>query len=148
MMTLQDLRQSIEQFSAQDLDDVDTVTALHPFLQLRTALETGVIRSAEPDDSCSVGWRVNTWVKRGILLGFRLGTLQSMNGEQSLGNSILSFVEKSTFPVRHWSPADGVRIVPGGSSVRSGAHLAPGVIVAPPAFINVGAFVGEGSMID
>ncbi len=95
-----------------------------------------------------LGWRVNPWVKRGILLGFRLGALESMNGCEASGNSLLSFVDKDTYPARRFTPEQGIRIVPGGSSVRSGAFLASGVVMMPPAYVNVGAYVDEGTMID
>ena len=95
------------------------------------------------------GWRSgNAWVKRGILLGFRLGALSEMSGVHPLGQPALSFVDKNTYPVRRFHPDDNIRIVPGGSSVRSGAHLARGVIMLPPAYVNVGAFVDEDSLID
>jgi 2,3,4,5-tetrahydropyridine-2-carboxylate N-succinyltransferase len=85
---------------------------------------------------------VNTWVKHGILLGFRLGELAETGGAG------LTFVDKDTFPARQFSVGDRVRIVPGGSSVRVGAYVAPSVICMPPMFINVGAYVDEGTMID
>ncbi len=122
--------------------------ALAAFLTLREALEVGTLRSAEPDPAQPTGWRVNAWVKRGILLGFRLGALESMNGCEAAGNSILSFVDKGTYPARRFAAKDGIRIVPGGSSVRSGAFLAAGVVMMPPAYVNVGAYVDEGTMID
>ena len=118
------------------------------FDELRAALEAGTLRSAEPDASAPTGWRVNAWVKRGILLGFRLGTLTEMNGVHPAGGSILSFVDKGTYPARRFTPEDGVRIVPGGSSVRSGAFVARGVVMMPPAYINAGAYVDEGAMVD
>lgn len=101
------------------------------------------MRSAEPDAAQALGWRVNAWVKRGILLGFRLGQMTEMGSQDGL-----SFVDKATYPARRFSVADGVRVVPGGSSVRSGAYLAKGVVVMPPAYVNVGAFVDEGTMVD
>ena len=112
------------------------------FLALRGAIERGEVRAAEPDASSPTGWRVNPWVKQGILLGFRLGALE----ERSAG--ALSFVDKHTYPARLFAAADGVRIVPGGSSVRSGAYLARGVVCMPPMYINAGAYVDEGSMVD
>jgi 2,3,4,5-tetrahydropyridine-2-carboxylate N-succinyltransferase len=86
---------------------------------------------------------VNAWVKRGILLGFRIGALTQMSGDGAL-----SFLDKATYPARRFVPEDGVRIVPGGSSVRSGAYVARGVVMMPPAYINVGAYVDEGTMVD
>src|SRR5579863_3027021 len=110
------------------------------FLEFRDALTQGKIRAAEKIDG---RWIVNAWVKQGILLGFRLGELAEM------GSGVcLSFVDKDTFPARKFSVADRVRVVPGGSSVRAGAYVAPSVICMPPMFINVGAYVDEGSMID
>jgi 2,3,4,5-tetrahydropyridine-2-carboxylate N-succinyltransferase len=91
---------------------------------------------------------VNAWVKRGILLGFRIGAIEEMNGRHPTGASILSFVDKSTYPARRFNAADGIRIVPGGSSVRSGAFVARGVVIMPPAYVNVGAFIEEGTMVD
>jgi len=109
------------------------------FMEFRDALTQGKIRAAEKQGS---EWVVNAWVKRGILLGFRLGELSEM------GNGALAFVDKDTFPARHFSVADRVRLVPGGSSVRLGAYVAPSVICMPPMFINVGAYVDEGTMVD
>ena len=112
------------------------------FLALRSAIENGEIRAAAPDAASPTGWRVNPWVKRGILLGFRLGAMQEM----AAGD--LSFVDKHTYPARHFSSGDGVRLVPGGSSVRAGAYVARGVVCMPPMYINVGAYVDEGAMVD
>lgn len=109
------------------------------FLEFRDALTQGKVRAAEKKGS---QWSVNAWVKQGILLGFRLGELVEMGG------ATLSFVDKDTFPARHFALADRVRLVPGGSSVRVGAYVAPSVICMPPMFINVGAYVDEGTMVD
>ncbi len=110
------------------------------FEQFREALTRGEIRAAEKKDG---HWQVNVWVKQGILLGFRLGELAQMSSGECL-----SFVDKDTFPARKFSAADRVRVVPGGSSVRTGAYVAPSVICMPPMYINVGAYVDEGTMID
>jgi len=115
---------------------------MEAFLSLRAALERGEVRAAEPDTASASGWRVNTWVKQGILLGFRLGVLEGF------GDGPLSFVDKHTFPVRAFSPADGIRVVMGGSSVRAGAFVARGVICVPPMYINTGAYVDEGALVD
>jgi len=149
-MSTDTLQQSIEHFFAAGPAAVGDKDALAAFHQLRDALEAGTLRSAEPDTASPTGWRVNAWVKRGILLGFRLGALEEMNGRSPGGRSgdILSFVDKSTYPARHFTAEQGIRIVPGGSSVRSGAHLAKGVVMMPPAYVNAGAFVDEGTMID
>jgi 2,3,4,5-tetrahydropyridine-2-carboxylate N-succinyltransferase len=112
------------------------------FDEFRAALDQGRVRAAEPDPASPTGWRVNAWVKKGILLGFRLGGIVDM----SVG--ALSFRDKHTYPLKHFGEQDGVRIVPGGSSVRSGAYLAKGVTCMPPMYINAGAYVGEGTMVD
>jgi 2,3,4,5-tetrahydropyridine-2-carboxylate N-succinyltransferase len=145
---LASLRDAIERHFSQGPAAIGDSDALTAFEQLRTELEAGTLRSAEPDATAPTGWRVNAWVKRGILLGFRLGALADMSGVHPLGQSILSFVDKATYPARRFRPEDGVRIVPGGSSVRSGAFLAKGVVMMPPAYVNVGAYVDEGTMID
>lgn len=120
---------------------VDDPAAMSAFEELRAALEWGEIRAAEPDPDSPTGWRVNAWVKQGILLGFRLGHLvPSGDG--------LPCIDKHTYPVRRFTPEDGIRVVIGGSSVRAGAFLAKGVICAPPMYINTGAYVDEGTMID
>ena len=110
------------------------------FLEFRDALTRGEIRAAEELEG---RWHVNVWVKRGILLGFRLGEL-----EESGTTKGLTFVDKDTFPARTFSIDDGVRVVPGGSAVRMGAFVAPTVVCMPPMYINVGAYVDEGTMID
>jgi len=110
------------------------------FEEFRDQLDNGKIRAAEPDPQSPTGWRVNAWVKKGILLGFRMGTAEVM----SVGT--LTFYDKSTYPLKQFF--NGVRIVPGGSSIRSGAYVAPGVTCMPPMYINVGAYVDEGTMVD
>lgn len=114
------------------------------FRLFKDALNRGEIRSAEPDAASPSGWRANPWVKKGILLGFRMGAIVDM----SLDEGKLPFFDKSTYPVRHFSPADGIRIVPGGSSIRDGSFIGRGVICMPPMFVNVGAYVGENTLID
>ena len=138
------LQQSIEHWFSLGSEAIGNHDAKKAFEQLREALEAGSLRSAEPDASQPTGWRVNAWVKRGILLGFRLGRLL----ELGFGESGLSFVDKSTYPARRFTPRDGIRVVPGGSSVRSGAFLASGVVMMPPSYVNVGAYVDEGTMVD
>ncbi len=102
------------------------------------------MRAAEPDASSPLGWRVNTWVKQGILLGFRFGDIV----DASMDHGQLPFYDKDTLPLKKPGLAAGVRIVPGGSAIRDGAYLAPGVICMPPMYVNIGAWVGEGSLID
>jgi 2,3,4,5-tetrahydropyridine-2,6-dicarboxylate N-succinyltransferase len=114
------------------------------FREFKSALNRGEVRAAEPDAGSPTGWRVNTWVKKGILLGFRMGAVIDM----SIDRARQPFVDKSTYPVRAVTPADGVRIVPGGSSIRDGAYVGRAVVCMPPMFINVGAYVAEGAMID
>jgi len=143
-----DLESRIEYWFTQGATAIGNPDALAAFLLLRDALEAGTLRSAQPDPDSPTGYRVNAWVKRGILLGFRLGTLEAMNGSNPVARPILSFVDKATYPARRFKPQQNIRIVPGGSSVRSGAYLAPGVVMMPPAYVNVGAYVDEGTMID
>jgi len=145
---LDDLETRIERYYAAGAEAIGDGDALNAFLELRVALEAGTLRAAEPDATAPTGWRVNAWVKRGILLGFRIGKLEEMNGRHPAGASILSFVDKSTYPARRFNAADGVRIVPGGSSVRSGAFVARGVVMMPPAYVNAGAYIDEGTMVD
>ena len=102
-------------------------------------LEAGRLRVAEKVDGV---WQVNTWVKKVILAGFKLGVIADMSQGQ------FSYFDKDTFPVRKFTREDGVRIVPGGTSIRRGAFVAPGAIVMPPAYINVGAYVDSGTMVD
>jgi 2,3,4,5-tetrahydropyridine-2-carboxylate N-succinyltransferase len=137
------LQEKIEHWFAQGAAAVGNVEAETAFYDLRNGLEAGALRSAEPDASLPLGWRVNAWVKRGILLGFRIGAMVEIGCPDGL-----SFVDKATYPARRFTAADGVRVVPGGSSVRSGAYLAKGVVVMPPAYVNVGAYVDEGTMVD
>jgi 2,3,4,5-tetrahydropyridine-2-carboxylate N-succinyltransferase len=121
-----------------------TIERLEQFEEFKAALNRGEIRAAEPDPSQSSGWRVNAWVKQGILAGFRLGQIV----DQSIDPVKLPFFDKHTYPVRRISLADQVRIVPGGSSIRDGCYIGPGVTCMPPMFINVGAYVGAGTMVD
>ncbi len=138
-----ELASRIEAAFAAGAAVVDDPAAMEAFQHLRSALEAGELRAAEPDGTSSTGWRVNAWVKRGILLGFRLGQLQASGSAEGL-----TFIDKHTYPARHFRPQDGVRVVPGGSSVRAGAYLAAGVVCMPPMYVNVGAYVDEGTMID
>lgn len=133
------LQAEMERLSAsKELQEESNARAT--FLEFREALTHGQIRAAKKTDK---GWQVNVWVKQGILLGFRLGELAPMGSGECL-----SFVDKDTFPARKFSVADRVRVVPGGSSARVGAYIAPSVICMPPMFINAGAYVDEGTMID
>jgi len=111
--------------------------------ELRTALSAGDVRAAVPDEASPTGWRVNAWVKRGILLAFRFGSIVDMTAD---GRGL--YFDKDTLPLKPLSAASGVRIVPGGSSVRDGAYLGRDVICMPPMYVNIGAYIGDQSLID
>jgi 2,3,4,5-tetrahydropyridine-2,6-dicarboxylate N-succinyltransferase len=114
------------------------------FQAFKDALNSGHVRAAEPDETTRSGWRVNGWVKKGILAGFRMGIVANM----SIDSVRQPFFDKATFPVKHITIDSGVRIVPGGSSIRDGCFIGSGVTCMPPMFINVGAYVGDQTMID
>jgi len=114
------------------------------FQKFKDALNAGEVRAAEPHASSLSGWRVNAWVKKGILLGFRMGSIVEMGPYPTAQ----PFLDKSTYPVKTLHLSDGVRLVPGGSSIRDGSYVARGVVCMPPMFINVGAYVDEGTMVD
>jgi 2,3,4,5-tetrahydropyridine-2-carboxylate N-succinyltransferase len=137
------LRQQIEElFDAPP--QIYTDDHLELFARFKKELNLGHVRAAEPDTSTRTGWRTNDWVKKGILLGFRIGGIV----DQSLDASKMPFFDKSTYPVRRVTETDGIRIVPGGSSIRDGCFVGRGVTCMPPMFINAGAYVGEGTMVD
>jgi 2,3,4,5-tetrahydropyridine-2,6-dicarboxylate N-succinyltransferase len=145
------LRQTIESLYAAGAD-AEKTAARHAFEELRTALGAGHVRSAEPDQSSPTGWRVNTWVKQGILLGFRFGDLVDMTigdvGAIGVRARQLPFYDKDTMPLKRPGVEGGIRIVPGGSAIRDGAYVAKGVICMPPMYINIGAYVDEGTLVD
>jgi 2,3,4,5-tetrahydropyridine-2,6-dicarboxylate N-succinyltransferase len=114
------------------------------FLRFKAELNAGRVRAAEPCPSERTGWRVNAWVKKGILLGLRMGSIVDM----SVHTERQPFFDKHTVPVKRFTAASGVRIVPGGSSIRDGSYVGRGVICMPPMYINVGAWVDDGTMID
>jgi 2,3,4,5-tetrahydropyridine-2-carboxylate N-succinyltransferase len=114
------------------------------FYQFKQKLNLGEVRAAQPDASTKNGWRVTPWVKKGILLGLRMGTIVDM----SLDRSRQPYFDKATFPVRQFTVDDGVRIVPGGSSIRDGCFIGRGVVCVPPMFINAGSYVGKNTMVD
>jgi 2,3,4,5-tetrahydropyridine-2,6-dicarboxylate N-succinyltransferase len=141
------------------------------FGEFKEALNRGEVRAAEPDAEAKTGWRVNAWVKKGILLGFRMGSVVDVSSRSagplpdqrsaSIASALQGstaaasapalrqpFLDKSTFPLRTITLNDGVRLVPGGSSIRDASYIGRGVICMPPMFVNVGAYVGEGTMID
>jgi 2,3,4,5-tetrahydropyridine-2-carboxylate N-succinyltransferase len=134
------LQPAIERFYAAGPAALGDSDASEAFLEFRGALAAGTVRAAEKIDGA---WRTNSWVKQGILLGFRLGQLVESGGAHGL-----SFVDKDSYPLQHFCVEDRVRVVPGGSSVRAGAYVAPGVVCMPPMFINTGAYVDEGTMVD
>ena len=114
------------------------------FARFKHELNHGRIRSAEPDASTRSGWRVNTWVKKGVLIGFRIGVVVDM----SVDPVRQPMFDKATWPVQRFTAESGVRIVPGGSSIRDGCHIGKGVTCMPPMYINTGSYVGDGTMVD
>ncbi|MBE7517205.1 MAG: 2,3,4,5-tetrahydropyridine-2,6-dicarboxylate N-succinyltransferase [Chloracidobacterium sp.] len=136
---MKELREEIEQmFAKTEFDAADREV----YEAFKLALRRGEIRSAEKD--ADGNWHANSWVKQGILLGFRMGKMV----ELSQPTETLQFFDKDTFPLRPMSLADGVRIVVGGSAIRDGSYVAPSVVVMPPAYINVGSYIDEGTMVD
>ncbi len=135
------LREQIEQLAARETQKY-SAEDFALFNDFKSALNRGEVRAAERDQDGK--WKPNAWVKRGILLGFRMGTIVEM----SPADAGLQFLDKHTYPIRRFSRDDRVRIVPGGSSIRDGAYIAPGVVCMPPMFVNAGAYVDEGTMID
>jgi len=133
------IAQLFEQGSSASKD-----AARSAFLALREELSAGRIRAAEPDDASPTGWRVNVWVKQGILLGFRFGD----NVDMSVDHGRWPFFDKDTMPLKRLQLSNAVRVVPGGSSAREGAYLGTGVICMPPMYINIGAYVGDGTLVD
>ena len=134
------LREQIEALASKTGTEF-TDDDLAVFEELKRALNRGEVRAAHKDASGK--WVVNAWVKQGLLLGFRMGSLMDM----SAGGSF-KFFDKDTYPARPTTIDDNVRIVPGGSTIRDGAYVAPGVVCMPPMFVNAGAYVDEGTMID
>ena len=134
-----ELEQQITELSSKsEFSDEDRVV----YEEFKMALRRGKIRSAER--GVDGNWHANTWVKKGILLGFRMGKMVEM----SMPTETLQFFDKDTFPLRPMTLDDGVRIVIGGSAIRDGSYVAKGVVVVPPAYINVGSYVDEGAMVD
>ena len=137
---MHELQVEIERLYAAGTDLAGDADAITTFIKFRDALSAGRIRAAQKVDD---RWQVNVWVKQGILLGFRLGKLA-----ESGDPHVLAFVDKDTYPLHHFTANEQVRVVPGGSSIRSGAFVAASVVCMPPMFINTGAFIDEGTMID
>ncbi len=125
-------------------DRADKAAAREAFFALQAALGRGEIRAAQPDAASPTGWRVNAWVKQGILFGFRFGDVVDLSADHGRW----PFYDKDTMTVKKPGLGSGVRIVPGGSTIRDGAYVATSVVCMPPMFINIGAYVGEGTLVD
>jgi 2,3,4,5-tetrahydropyridine-2-carboxylate N-succinyltransferase len=138
-----ELQQQVEEYFDQG-DRADALSARAVFVRLRDALSEGSVRAAEPDASTPTGWRVNAWVKKGILLGFRFGRLADV----SMDHGKWPFFDKDTMPIKTLGIDRQVRLVPGGSAVREGAFVGRGVICMPPMYVNIGAYVDECTLID
>jgi 2,3,4,5-tetrahydropyridine-2-carboxylate N-succinyltransferase len=140
------LQARIEEMSASaDLAALG-VQAYRVLDEFIAALEAGQIRAAEK--SADGSWRAVPWVKRGILLGFKLGAMMDMSIPAGAADRRFSFIDKHTYPPRRFTADDGIRIVPGGSTIRRGAFVAQGVVCMPPMYVNVGAHIGTGTMVD
>ncbi|HYT68646.1 MAG TPA: 2,3,4,5-tetrahydropyridine-2,6-dicarboxylate N-succinyltransferase [Vicinamibacterales bacterium] len=142
-MILPSLQDTVERLAAAGTE-APRDEARQAFAALRAALSEGTVRAAEPDVTSPAGWKVNTWVKRGILLGFRFGETIDMSADHGRW----PFFDKDTLPLKSVGAWSAVRIVPGGSTVRDGAWLGRGVICMPPMFVNIGAYVGDETLID
>ncbi len=142
-MILPSLQDTVERLAAAGTE-APRDAARQAFAALRAALSEGTVRAAEPDVTSPAGWKVNTWVKRGILLGFRFGETIDMSADHGRW----PFFDKDTLPLKSVGAWSAVRIVPGGSTVRDGAWLGRGVICMPPMFVNIGAYVGDETLID
>jgi 2,3,4,5-tetrahydropyridine-2-carboxylate N-succinyltransferase len=140
---MSDLQQQITKLAEQGAS-APKAEAREAFARLRAELAAGRVRAAEPDVASPTGWRVNGWVKQGILIGFRFGDVVDMG----IGKGRWPFYDKDTMPLKDLSAADGLRVVPGGSTIRDGAYLGKGVICMPPMYINIGAYVGDGTLVD
>ncbi len=137
------LESSIDRLFSKNPENYDH-TDMELFQEFKDALNAGKVRAAEPDPDAPTGWKVNAWVKRGILVGFRLGKSVDM----TTPGSRFPFIDKSTYPPRKVALEDSVRIVPGGSSIRDGCYVGKSVTCMPPMYINVGAYVDDGTMVD
>jgi 2,3,4,5-tetrahydropyridine-2-carboxylate N-succinyltransferase len=139
---VEDLRVRMER-TLEDSASSDRRTVVE---ELLTMLESGDLRAAERANDGS--WNAVPWVKRGILLGFQIGALTDMSPSAGSGDDVFRFFDKDTYPTRKFTLGDGVRIVPGGSTIRRGAYVAAGVVCMPPMYVNVGAYIGKGTMVD
>jgi 2,3,4,5-tetrahydropyridine-2-carboxylate N-succinyltransferase len=138
------LQQRIEQALADAAAGSPPGNARAVVDDLLAALEAGEVRAAQRDDSGE--WKAVPWVKRGILLGFQVGTLMDMSHDGAA--PVFRFFDKDTYPPRRLTLSDGIRVVPGGSTIRRGAYVAAGVVCMPPMYVNVGAHIGKGTMVD
>ncbi len=134
------IQEKIEEIFITPADQLNKSESYKIFKEFKELLNSGEIRSAEPHGNT---WKVNQWVKKGILLGFRIGFLTEYSSDD-----LFQYFDKHTMKLKNFSIQDKVRIVPGGSSVRDGAYIANGVVIMPPAYINIGAYVDEETMID
>ncbi len=137
---MSDLSRRIQDLAALPSDEADANEIEKAVSELLELLNTGRVRAAQRNEAGT--WEVQSWVKVGILLGFRVGKMEAMRAEP------FAFFDKHTYPLKPMTLDDNIRVVPGGSSVRTGSYLAPGVVCMPPMYVNVGAYVDEGSMID
>ena len=137
------LAERITHFFSQGAS-ADKAEARRAFFELQRELNLGTVRSAEPDADTPTGWRVNLWVKQGILLGFRFGDVVDLSGDHGRW----PFYDKDTMPVKKPGLDAGVRIVPGGSTIREGAYVAKSVLCMPPVYVNIGAYIDEGTLVD
>jgi 2,3,4,5-tetrahydropyridine-2-carboxylate N-succinyltransferase len=139
------LKERIELYCTQDIENVDRQAAIQTFNELKFFLNIGDVRTAVQSSAVGNhgGWIVNDWVKNGLILGFRLGELTDFSI-----NEHFKYFDKTTHPLKKLTLDNQVRMVPGGSSIRDGSYIAPGVVIMPPAYINVGAYVDSETMID
>ncbi|MFB3921282.1 MAG: 2,3,4,5-tetrahydropyridine-2,6-dicarboxylate N-succinyltransferase [Terriglobia bacterium] len=153
-----ELQLVIEDLYARDVKEFGE-EYFRAFEELKAALNEGTVRSAEPDPSSPTGWKVNTWVKKGILLGFRIGRIVEMpvapvsspaksSGDEDITATTFQFRDKHTFPLKMIPNERNIRVVPGGSSIRDGCYIGKGVVCMPPMYVNAGAYVDDGTMID
>ena len=138
-----ELHTSISRLFAEG-ERADKTAAREAFFELQRALSRGEVRAAERDASSPSGWRVNAWVKQGILLGFRFGDVKDVSADHGKW----PFYDKDTMTLKKPGVDAGVRIVPGGSTIRDGAFVARSVVCMPPMYVNIGAYVDEGTLID
>lgn len=139
-MNPEELRIEIEKLFPIEKDAIESMEARELFYTLKKYLNDGTLRAAEKIND---RWSVNAWVKKGLLIGFRIGVLTDMSIDGRF-----RFFDKDTYPLKNLIANDNVRLVPGGTSIRDGAYVAPGVVIMPPAYINVGAYIDRGTLID